>query len=73
MAALVQSRGCCLAAPPCPLSAAQKRGGQAVVGVTTGQLFCAMVGSRRRLEYTVFGDAINLVSRALADRGCTAI
>ncbi len=43
----------------------QKRGGQAVVGVTTGQLFCAMVGSRRRLEYTVFGDAINLSARLM--------
>lgn len=43
----------------------QKRGGQAVVGVTTGQLFCAMVGSRRRSEYTAFGDAINLAARLM--------
>ncbi|GAB4822063.1 hypothetical protein N2152v2_009109 [Parachlorella kessleri] len=43
----------------------KKRGGQAVVGVTSGQLFCAMVGSRRRLEYTAFGDAINLSARLM--------
>ena len=42
----------------CP--AAQRKGGRACCGVTTGQLFCAMVGSQRRSEYTVFGNAINL-------------
>ncbi len=36
-----------------------------MVGVTSGQLFCAMVGSRRRLEYTAFGDAINLSARLM--------
>lgn len=44
----------CLPLPP------QRRGGRACCGVTTGQLFCAMVGSQRRSEYTVFGNAINL-------------
>jgi len=38
----------------------QRKGGRACCGVTTGQLFCAMVGSQRRSEYTVFGNAINL-------------
>ena len=33
------------------------------IGVTTGQLFCACVGSAARTEYTVFGDTINLAAR----------
>ena len=41
----------------------QRKGGRACCGVTTGQLFCAMVGSQRRSEYTVFGNAINLRCR----------
>lgn len=48
---------CFLAAP---LHHMQRKGGRACCGVTTGQLFCAMVGSQRRSEYTVFGNAINL-------------
>ena len=46
---------------------------QAVVGVTTGQLLCACVGSATRSEYTVYGNAINLsarlMSKATAGRG----
>lgn len=42
---------CCILAP-----SVQRRGGHACCGVTTGQLFCAMVGSQRRSEYTVFGE-----------------
>lgn len=42
------------------VEAVRRRGGRACCGVTTGQLFCAMVGSQRRSEYTVFGNAINL-------------
>ena len=37
----------------------------ACVGVTTGQLLCACVGSRDRAEYTVYGDAINLSARLM--------
>lgn len=36
-----------------------------VAGVTTGQLLCACVGSKARLEYTVYGDAINLSARLM--------
>eukprot|EP00887_Chlorella_sp_A99_P006306 scaffold3.g6306.t1 len=43
----------------------QRRGGRACCGVTTGQLFCAIVGSQRRAEYTMFGDAINLSARLM--------
>lgn len=39
---------------------------QAVVGVTTGQLLCACVGSAIRSEYTVYGNAINLSARLMA-------
>ncbi len=42
---------------------AQEAGERAAVGVTTGQLLCACVGSRSRAEYTIFGDAINLAAR----------
>ena len=38
---------------------------EAVVGVTTGQLLCACVGSPLRSEYTVYGDAINLSARLM--------
>ena len=37
----------------------------ACIGVTTGQLLCACVGSRERAEYTVYGDAINLSARLM--------
>ncbi|GMH40958.1 hypothetical protein BSKO_08862 [Bryopsis sp. KO-2023] len=40
-------------------------GYRVVVGVTTGDLLCACVGSRTRAEYTVFGDAINLSARLM--------
>lgn len=35
------------------------------MGVTTGQLLCACVGSNLRSEYTVYGDAINLSARLM--------
>lgn len=35
------------------------------MGVTTGQLLCACVGSDVRSEYTVYGDAINLSARLM--------
>ena len=38
---------------------------EAVVGVTTGQLLCACVGSATRSEYTVYGNAINLAARLM--------
>ncbi|EIE21630.1 hypothetical protein COCSUDRAFT_56833 [Coccomyxa subellipsoidea C-169] len=38
---------------------------EGVVGVTTGQLLCACVGSDLRSEYTVYGDAVNLRARLM--------
>lgn len=43
----------------------QRQGYAAVAGVTTGNLFCGVVGSSRRAEYTVFGDAINFAARLM--------
>lgn len=42
-----------------------RQGHAAVAGVTTGSLFCGVVGSSKRAEYTVFGDAINLAARLM--------
>ena len=42
-----------------------RHGHAAVAGVTTGNLFCGVVGSSKRAEYTVFGDSINLAARLM--------
>ncbi|GMH42274.1 hypothetical protein BSKO_10193 [Bryopsis sp. KO-2023] len=40
-------------------------GNETAIGVTTGELLCACVGSRARMEYTVFGDSINASARLM--------
>lgn len=37
----------------------------AVAGVSTGTVFCTIVGSQRRAEYSVFGEKINLAARLM--------
>lgn len=39
------------------------------VGVTTAKTFCGAVGSRRRMEYTVMGDSVNLAARLMTACG----
>ncbi|KAJ8607225.1 hypothetical protein CTAYLR_009921 [Chrysophaeum taylorii] len=42
------------------------------VGITTARTFCGAVGSRRRMEYTVMGDSVNLAARLMAACGKVA-
>ena len=40
-------------------------GVRSAVGVTTGQVFCGLVGNTERCEYTTMGRAVNLASRLM--------
>lgn len=65
---LKRSRGDCSRAIQSALKIveiAKNRDIRCCVGVTTGHLLCAVVGSQTRSEYTVYGDAINLSARLM--------
>ena len=40
-------------------------GERAAIGVTTGRVFCGVVGDRRRREYTMLGAVVNLAARLM--------
>ncbi len=44
------------------------RGGSASVGLATGDVFCGVVGSATRQEFTVIGRAVNLAARLMQMR-----
>ncbi len=44
----------------------QARGVQGAIGVTTGRVFCGLIGTDNRREYTFLGNSVNLAGRLMS-------
>jgi class 3 adenylate cyclase/tetratricopeptide (TPR) repeat protein len=44
----------------------QARGVRGAIGVTTGRVFCGLVGTDQRREYTFLGNSVNLAGRLMS-------
>jgi class 3 adenylate cyclase len=46
-------------------AALEKLGRESAIGITTGWVFCGPVGNKRRREYTMVGNAVNMAARLM--------
>ncbi len=47
----------------------RRLGLRGAIGVTTGQVYCGLIGNERRREYAIIGDVVNLSARLMGAAG----